>query len=105
LLVIVIVLVGLLYRASPGGERSKTKWVILSPGGAAAVATWMVVSIGFEVYANSFATYDDTYGALGTTIAALVWLWLTNLTLLFGVELDAALDVRRAPEVGQQQSE
>ena len=46
-------------------------------------------------YVNAFATYDDTYGALGTTIAGLVWLWLTNLTLLAGVELDAALEYRR----------
>ena len=54
----------------------------------------MVVSVGFEVYVNAFASYDTTYGALGTTIAALVWLWLTNLTLLMGVELDAALESR-----------
>ena len=44
------------------------------------------------------STYDDTYGALGTTVAGLVWLWLTNLTLLFGVELDAALEFRRTAE-------
>ena len=44
---------------------------------------------------NAFASYDDAYGALGTTIAGLVWLWLTNLTLLGGVELDAALEFRR----------
>ena len=54
-----------------------------------------LVSVGFEIYVNAFATYDDTYGALGTTIAGLVWLWLTNLTLLMGVELDAALEFRR----------
>ena len=96
LLVVVTLLVGLLYRASPGGERPPRKFLVLSVGGAAAVVTWMVVSIGFEVYVNAFASYDDTYGALGTTIAGLVWLWLTNLTLLFGVELDAALELRRA---------
>lgn len=96
LLVVVTLLVGGLYRASPSGERSSTRWRILTPGGVAAVVAWIVVSVGFEVYANAFATYDSTYGALGTTIAALVWLWLTNLTLLFGVELDAALEHRDA---------
>lgn len=50
--------------------------------------------MAFEVYANAFATYDSTYGALGTTIAGLIWLWLTNLTLLMGDELDAALELR-----------
>jgi membrane protein len=96
LLVVVTLLVALLFRASPSGERSATAWRVLTPGGAAAVAVWLVVSVGFEIYANSFATYDTTYGALGTTIAGLVWLWLTNLTLLMGVELDAALEFRSA---------
>jgi membrane protein len=94
LLVVVTVAVGILYRASPSGERTATKWVVLTPGGAAAVVAWMLVSVGFEVYANAFASYDSTYGALGTTVAALIWLWLTNLTLLMGVELDAALESR-----------
>jgi membrane protein len=94
LLAVVVLLVGLLYRVSPSGERSVTKWLVLTPGGGAAVAGWLVVSVGFEIYANAFASYDTTYGALGTTVAGLVWLWLTNLTLLMGVELDAALEFR-----------
>jgi membrane protein len=95
LLLVVVLLVALLYRTSPSRERSATHWRVLTPGGAVAVATWLVVSIGFEVYVNAFASYDTTYGALGTTIAGLVWLWLTNLTLLMGVELDAALEYRK----------
>jgi len=98
LLVMVILLVALLYRASPTGERSATRWRVLTPGGAVAVGVWIVVSVGFDVYANAFASYDTTYGALGTTIAGLVWLWLTNLTLLMGVELDAALEFRSAKD-------
>jgi membrane protein len=94
LLLVVTLLVGLLYRVSPRRERSVTKWAILTPGGAVATVSWVLVSVGFEIYANSFATYDSTYGALGTTIAGLIWLWLTNLTLLMGVELDAALELR-----------
>ena len=74
---------------------------MLTPGGAAAVLAWIVVSASFEVYVNLFASYDTTYGALGTTVAALVWLWLTNLTLLMGVELDAALEVRHRTHVAQ----
>ena len=97
LLVVLTLLIALLYRASPSGERS-TDWRVLTPGGAAAMGAWLVVSAGFEIYANEFATYDTTYGALGTTIAGLVWLWLTNLTLLMGVELDAALAFRQDHE-------
>jgi membrane protein len=98
LLVVVTLLVAVLYRASPSGRRS-TRWRVLTPGGAAAVVAWIVVSAVFNVYANAFATYDSTYGALGTTVAGLVWLWLTNLTLLMGVELDAALEFRSAKDV------
>jgi membrane protein len=94
LLLVVTFAVGLLYRASPSGERTATDWRVLTPGGAVGVVVWMVVSVGFEVYVNAFATYDTTYGALGTVIAGLIWLWLTNLTLLMGVELDAALEQR-----------
>ena len=95
LLIVVALLVALLYRASPSREREATHWRVLTPGGALAVLTWIIVSVGFEVYVNAFASYDTTYGALGTTIAGLIWLWLTNLTVLGGVELDAALEYRR----------
>jgi membrane protein len=104
LLVVVTFQVALLYRVSPSGERSATKWRLLTPGGAAAVAAWILVSIGFEIYANTFASYDTTYGALGTTVAGLVWLWLTNLTLLMGVELDAALEFRSAADARRSSS-
>jgi len=97
LLVLLTLLIGLLYRASPSGTRS-TGWRVLTPGGAAAMFAWLLVSAGFNAYANLFATYDTTYGALGTTIAGLVWLWLTNLTLLMGVELDAALELGKDAE-------
>lgn len=96
LLLVVVLLVALLFRASPGGERPVTFLRILSPGGAAAVVGWLLVSGAFELYALTFATYDSTYGALGTTIASLIWLWLTNLTLLFGLELDAELQILKA---------
>ena len=94
LLAVLALLVGLLYRVSPSRERSVTRWIVLTPGGAFATVSWVLVSVAFEVYVNAFATYDSTYGALGTTIAGLIWLWLTNLTLLMGVELDVALELR-----------
>jgi len=98
LLVVVTLIVALLYSFSPSRERTITKWRVLTPGGAIAVLAWIVVSVAFDVYVNAFASYNTTYGGLGTTIAGLVWLWLTNLTLLMGVELDAAIEFRRADE-------
>ncbi|HEU0024842.1 MAG TPA: YihY/virulence factor BrkB family protein [Thermoleophilaceae bacterium] len=93
LLVVAVVIVSGLYRASPSGRRSATTWRLLTPGGAFAVAAWVVLSAGFGVYTNVFASYDSAYGALGTTIASMVWLWLTNLVLLMGVEADAELEM------------
>ena len=95
LLVVLTLLIALLYRTSPRRERAATHWRVLTPGGAVAMAAWVLVSAGFEIYANEFASYNSTYGALGTTVAGLVWLWLTNLTLLMGVELDAAIEYRK----------
>jgi membrane protein len=94
-LIVLTLLIALLYRASPSGARTESRWRVLTPGGAAAMILWLVVSAGFNVYANAFASYETTYGALGTTIAGLVWIWLSNLTLLLGVELDAAIEFRR----------
>jgi membrane protein len=93
LLVVTVLVVSVLYRASPSGRRSATTWRLLTPGGAFAVAAWILLSAGFGVYTSLFASYDSAYGALGTTVASMVWLWLTNLVLLMGVEADAELEM------------
>ena len=62
-----------------------------SLGAIVAVSVWLVASLGFAVYLATLASYESTYGALGGVVSFLVWLWLTNLTLLYGVALDAEL--------------
>jgi membrane protein len=58
-------------------------------GSVIAVALWLAVTIGFEVYLRTLATYDQTYGgALGGVITFLVWAWLTNMSLLYGLAFD-----------------
>ena len=93
LLALAVVIVSGLYRASPSRKRSATTWRLLTPGGTFAVVAWILISAGFGVYTNLFASYDSAYGALGTTIASMVWLWLTNLVMLMGVEADAELEM------------
>ena len=76
------------YYAAPTVPEPRWKWISL--GAATAVAVWLLASLGLFVYAANFDTYNTTYGAFGTAILLLVWLWLTNVALLFGAEINAA---------------
>lgn len=96
--VAVIVMVALLYYATPNVRQPRFRWV--SVGAVLAILTWVVVSAAFGFYVANFSSYDKTYGALGGVIAFLLWVWLTNLALLFGAELDAELERGRELQSG-----
>ena len=85
------------YYAAPNLEIRRWQWV--SPGAVFGVFTWIVASALFFVYVSNFSSYSATYGAFAGAVILLVWLWVTNLVLLFGAELNAAIDLRRAPEL------
>jgi membrane protein len=85
------------YFAAPNLEIRRWQWV--SPGAVFGVVTWIVASALFFVYVSNFSSYSATYGAFAGAVILLVWLWVTNLVLLFGAELNAAIDVRRSPEI------
>lgn len=87
LVLIAAFMFALLYYASPNVKQPEVKAVL--PGGVVAVVLWIVVSGAFALYVALFASYDKTYGALGGVIVFLVWLWLTNLAILVGAELNA----------------
>ena len=61
---------------------------------------WVIASIGFGFYVSNFGSYNKTYGALAGVIVFLLWLWITNLALLFGAELDAELERGRQLQAG-----
>jgi Predicted membrane protein len=94
LLLLVAAVIAMLYRAGPPAEQ-KPRFV--TPGSLAAVLLAVVVSVLFGVYLATFASYERTYGALSGVIVFLVWLWLTNMVVLLGAELDAALGRSRQP--------
>jgi membrane protein len=83
----VVVMLALLYWAAPnvrtGGVRSVLPGVVLG------LVVWIVATAGFALYVGFFANYDRTYGTLGGVVVLLVWLWLTNVALLLGAELNA----------------
>jgi len=98
LLAVVILIVALLYYATPNVRQPKFRWV--SVGAVVAILTWVIASVGFGFYVAGFSSYDRTYGSLAGVVVFLLWLWITNLALLFGAELDAELERGRQLQAG-----
>jgi membrane protein len=98
MLVIVMTAFALLYYVAPNVRQPRFRWV--TPGGLLAVALWVAASVGFATYVANFGSYNATYGTLGGVISFLVWLWITNLAVLLGAELDAELERQRELEAG-----
>ncbi|WP_222721662.1 YihY/virulence factor BrkB family protein, partial [Actinomadura sp. HBU206391] len=89
LLVMVGLLFALLYWAAPNAKQ-RFQWV--TPGGILALVIWITASTGFAIYVAAFGSYNKTYGSIATVVVFLVWLWVTNLALLIGAELNAELE-------------
>jgi membrane protein len=98
LIVIVGVMFSILYYASPNVRQPGFRWV--TPGGIVAVLAWILASAAFGIYVANFGSYNKTYGSLGAIIIFLVWLWLTNVAILFGAELNAEIERGRQIEAG-----
>lgn len=98
MLLVVIFIVALLYYATPNVKQPKFRWI--SIGAGVAIVVWIVASALFGFYVANFSSYDKTYGSLAGVIAFLLWLWITNLALLFGGELDAELERGRELQAG-----
>jgi membrane protein len=60
-----------------------------------AVVVWLIASVAFAVYVANFGSYNKTYGALGGVIIFLIWLWITNIAILLGAELNAETERSR----------
>jgi membrane protein len=85
------------YFAAPNVEVRRFQWI--TPGAVFGVVMWIIASALFFVDVSNFSSYSATYGAFAAIVILLVWLWLTNIVLLFGAELNAAIDVRRSPNL------
>jgi membrane protein len=99
LLLVVSLMFSILYWAAPNVKQPGFRW--LTPGGVLAVLVWAITSAAFAFYVANFSSYNKTYGALGGVVAFLVWLWISNLALLFGAELNAELERGRELEAGE----
>ncbi|MFD4867056.1 YihY/virulence factor BrkB family protein [Streptomyces sp. NPDC058412] len=94
LVLLVTIMIVILYWAAPNAKGRGFKWV--TPGSLLALVIWMAASAGFAFYVANFASYNKTYGTLAGVIIFLVWLWITNLAILLGLEFDAEMARQRA---------
>jgi membrane protein len=99
LVLIVGAMFSILYWAAPNVRHPGFRWV--SPGGVFAVVAWIVVSALFALYVANFSSYNKTYGALASIVVFLVWLWISNIAVLLGAELNAELERGRVIESGR----
>jgi membrane protein len=98
MLAAVIVIVAVLYYATPNIQQPKFRWI--SVGAVLAIIVWIVASALFGFYVATFSSYSKTYGAMAGVVVFLLWLWITNLALLFGAELDSELERARELDAG-----
>lgn len=99
LVVIAMTLLSLLFWIAPNVKQPRFRW--LTVGGGVALASWALVSFGFGLYVANFGSYDRTYGSLGAIIAFLVWIYLSNIALLLGVEVNAEVQRGRLRQAGE----
>jgi membrane protein len=98
LIAVFALMLAILYYASPNARLRGFKWV--TPGSLVALVVWVVASAAFAFYVANFGSYDKTYGTLAGVVILLIWLWITNLAILFGHQLNAELERRKEIEEG-----
>ncbi len=98
LLAMIILVVALLYYATPNVRHPRFRW--MSPGSVIAIVTWVLASFGLSFYVGRIAKYGDTYGSLAGVVVFLLWIYVSNLALLFGAEVDAEVERGRELQAG-----
>jgi membrane protein len=99
LLLVVAFMFSILYWTAPNVRMQGFRWI--TPGGLVAVVLWIIASLAFAFYVANFSHYNKTYGSLGGIIVFLIWLWISNVVVLFGAELNAELERGRQLEAGE----
>jgi membrane protein len=98
LLVVVMLMLAILYWSAPNAKPAGFRWI--SPGSVVAVLLWVIASAGFALYVANFSSYDKTYGTLGGVIVFLVWMWITNIAVLLGAEINVETERARELQAG-----
>jgi membrane protein len=100
---VVVTMLAFLYYAAPNVKQPSFRW--LTPGSGLAIVIWILASVGFALYVANFGSYDKTYGSLGGAVVFLIWLWLSNVAVLAGAELNAEIERERELKAGKDEAE
>jgi membrane protein len=96
-LLVAMLVFALIYYVTPDVKQRSFRWV--TPGAVVAVLLWLLASWGFSTYISRVADVGAIYGAFAGAIVLVAWMWLTNVALLFGAELNA--EIERQKELGE----
>ncbi len=94
-LLVALLVFSFLYYVTPDVRQRSFRWI--TPGAFVGVAVWVLASFGFSQFLANFSSFNVTYGSFAAAIILLVWLWLTNVALIFGAEINA--EIERAKEL------
>jgi membrane protein len=97
ILLVFMTMLALLYYAAPNVKHPRFQWV--SPGSVTGVVIWLVASAAFALYVANFPN-NKTYGTMGGVIVFLTWLWISNVAVLLGAELNAEVERGRQIKAG-----
>ena len=86
IVLLVVAAIAILYYATPNVKQPKFRWMSL--GSAIALVIFVLASLAFGFYVANFSSYNETYGTIGGVIISLLWLWILNMSLLFGAEFE-----------------
>ena len=96
-LAVAMLVFAFIYYVTPDVDQRSFRWV--TPGAAVGVLLWLGASFGLSIYVSNVADVGAIYGTFAGAIVLVAWLWLTNVALLLGAELNA--EIERQRELGE----
>ena len=81
-----------LYRYGPSRDTAELGWA--TPGAILACVLWVAGSAGFAFYVGNFASYNESFGALGGVVILLMWLWISAFVIILGAQLNAQMEAQ-----------
>lgn len=100
-----LILVFSLFLAHVFLPARRTRFSSIYPGVLFTVAAWTTLTVAFSYYLAHFAAYTSYYGGLAGIVAALYFLYLAALVLIFGGELNRAIRIRRLARARRRDTE